>query len=69
MTIRDTGDVKSPCVSICKMNPILGDADERAIGGLCVGCLRAIDEIIEWGNADTERKRAIVATIERRRYG
>ena len=59
-------DVPSPCISICKMNPILGNADERAAGGLCVGCMRTIDEIIEWGNASDERKWAIVAAAEAR---
>lgn len=61
MTIDDLGEVRSPCVSICKMNPVLGNADERAAGGLCVGCARTIDEIVEWGNASDDRKRAIVA--------
>jgi len=60
-------DVPSPCISICKMNPILGTADERAAGGLCVGCLRTIDEIIEWGTATDDRKRAIVAAASSRR--
>ena len=67
MTIRDGGEVRSPCVSICKMNPVLGNADERAIGGLCVGCMRTIDEIIEWGNVSDDRKRAIVVAAALRR--
>ncbi len=67
MTIRDSGEVKSPCISICKMNPVFGDADERATGGLCVGCMRTIDEIIEWGNVSDDRKRAILAAAKVRR--
>ena len=67
MTIRDSAEVRSPCISVCKMNPVLGNADERAIGGLCVGCMRTIDEIIEWANVDDERRRVIVATARLRR--
>jgi predicted Fe-S protein YdhL (DUF1289 family) len=35
--------------------------------GLCEGCLRTIDEIVQWGNADDESKRAILSCIEQRR--
>jgi predicted Fe-S protein YdhL (DUF1289 family) len=35
--------------------------------GLCEGCLRSIDEIAQWGNADDESKRAILLRIEQRR--
>jgi len=38
--------------------------DERT--GLCQGCLRSIDEIRRWGNADATNKRQIWAEIERR---
>jgi len=38
--------------------------DERT--GLCQGCLRSIDEIRRWGNADAANKRQIWAEIERR---
>jgi predicted Fe-S protein YdhL (DUF1289 family) len=59
--------VLSPCVSICKMDPRAGTAAERAAGGLCVGCSRTIDEIIEWGRASAPRKREILAAVEMRR--
>ena len=63
-------DVRSPCVSICKMDPRRGTVDERAAGGLCVGCLRTLDEIIEWGTATDARKQVIVAsTLSRGRPG
>ncbi len=67
MTGFDDDPVPSPCISICKMDPRAGDAAERAAGGLCVGCLRTLDEIVEWGTADDDRKRAIVAAISGRR--
>lgn len=61
--------VPSPCISICRMDPALGADDERAAGGLCVGCLRTIDEIIDWGRADESQKRLIVGRIAQRRGG
>ena len=42
--------VPSPCVSLCKMN---------RDSGLCEGCLRTLDEIIAWGKADDDFKRAV----------
>jgi len=57
----------SPCTSVCKMNPALGSPDDRAAGGLCVGCLRTIGEIVEWGGASDDRKRDILAAVAARR--
>lgn len=62
----DDDPVPSPCISVCKMDPMRGAPAERAAGGLCTGCLRTIDEIVEWGTASIERKQAIVASIGRR---
>ncbi len=56
----------SPCISICKMDPRAGSDADRAAGGLCVGCLRTLDEIVEWGTASTDRKRVILAMAKRR---
>ena len=47
----------SPCISLCEMAPDTG---------LCRGCLRTIDEIVQWGNADDDYKRAVWAEIRRR---
>lgn len=49
------------------MDAARGTIAERAEGGLCVGCLRTLDEIIEWGRATPVRKRAIWSLIESRR--
>lgn len=46
--------VPSPCVSLCKMN---------RDSGLCEGCLRTLDEIIAWGKADDDFKRAVWARL------
>jgi predicted Fe-S protein YdhL (DUF1289 family) len=62
-------DVPSPCVSVCKMDPRRGSAADRAAGGLCVGCLRTIDEIIEWSRASDVRKRAILVAVAERGTG
>jgi predicted Fe-S protein YdhL (DUF1289 family) len=47
----------SPCMSVCQM-------DEAS--GLCQGCLRTIDEIRAWGNADEAFKRHTWMAIEAR---
>lgn len=49
--------VPSPCVSVCQM-----DEDTA----LCRGCLRTLDEIRQWGNADDTQRRAIWINIEAR---
>jgi predicted Fe-S protein YdhL (DUF1289 family) len=49
--------VPSPCISLCEMAPDTG---------LCRGCLRNIDEIIAWGSADDDYKRAVWQEIRRR---
>jgi hypothetical protein len=46
----------SPCVDICRL-------DAR---GLCVGCRRTIDEIVEWPRASEARRREILRELERR---
>jgi predicted Fe-S protein YdhL (DUF1289 family) len=54
-----TGPLPSPCISICAMNPVTG---------LCEGCYRTIDEIMEWGTASDETKRSIWRDIKRRQH-
>ena len=49
--------VPSPCISICRI-----DADS----GLCVGCLRSIDEIIAWGRQTDNEKRGVWRLITQR---
>jgi predicted Fe-S protein YdhL (DUF1289 family) len=49
--------VPSPCINVCKMSPQTG---------LCEGCMRTIDEIVAWGGASDEVKRAVWAEIRRR---
>ena len=49
--------VPSPCINVCRMVPATG---------LCEGCMRTIDEIVAWGSASDEQKRAIWAELRRR---
>ena len=49
--------VASPCINLCQMD---------AASGLCRGCLRTIDEIVNWSGADDAFKRAVWAEIRRR---
>lgn len=49
--------VPSPCINLCQMAPATG---------LCQGCLRTIDEIVAWGTASDDYKRAVWVEIRRR---
>jgi predicted Fe-S protein YdhL (DUF1289 family) len=57
MNPEDRTPVPSPCINICRMVPATG---------LCEGCMRTIDEIVAWGRADDDYKRAVWAEIHRR---
>lgn len=54
---NDPNPVPSPCMSVCQM-----DEDTA----LCQGCLRTLDEIRVWGNADSQQRLSIWANIETR---
>jgi predicted Fe-S protein YdhL (DUF1289 family) len=57
MTEQLPTPVPSPCISLCEMAPDTG---------LCRGCLRTIDEIVQWGSAGDDYKRAVWVEIRRR---
>jgi predicted Fe-S protein YdhL (DUF1289 family) len=57
MNLEDQTPVPSPCINVCQMVPETG---------LCQGCMRTIDEIVAWGGASDDAKRAIWAEIRRR---
>ena len=48
--------VPSPCVDICRLDA----------AGLCVGCRRTIDEIVEWPRASEARRREILRELDTR---
>ena len=47
---------ESPCTNVCRLDA----------AGVCVGCGRHIDEIIEWRGAGEARKHEIVAAARER---
>ena len=47
----------SPCIQVCRL-----DDD-----GVCIGCLRTIDEIECWPAMDSEARRRLLLELERRR--
>ncbi|CAB1367304.1 conserved protein of unknown function [Denitratisoma oestradiolicum] len=49
--------VQSPCVRQC----CLDDAD------VCLGCLRTLEEILAWGEADDTQRLRILDAVARRR--
>ena len=55
--IPATGDVPSPCISVCQIN---------AVTGSCEGCFRTLDEIAGWSLATPEAKRSVWRAIAQR---
>lgn len=55
--LTHAGSMPSPCNDVCTMNQK---------SGLCDGCLRTIDEIVQWGGATEHLKRAIWLKIKQR---
>lgn len=53
------GPAPSPCISLCEMD---------AKTGLCMGCQRTMDEIVAWGSASDDERRAVWREIELRRH-
>lgn len=45
---------QSPCRKVCVMHPE---------SGLCVGCLRTLDEIAAWGRMTPEARGAVLAEL------
>ncbi|MFB2593975.1 DUF1289 domain-containing protein [Paracoccus sp. p4-l81] len=48
---------QSPCVKIC----VIHKAE-----GLCIGCLRTLDEIAGWSAMDADARRAVLAALPAR---
>ena len=55
--IKATGELISPCISVCRMH---------STTGLCEGCFRTTSEIATWGSSGDVAKRATWARIEER---
>jgi uncharacterized protein len=54
---RSTGDVPSPCTSVCRMD---------RLSGFCEGCLRTIPEIAGWSKMEDAARRGVWRAIELR---
>lgn len=52
------GMVRSPCIGVCQLNPD---------NGLCLGCLRSLEEISAWSRVSPDEQRRILATVAARR--
>jgi predicted Fe-S protein YdhL (DUF1289 family) len=52
--MTDRAPIDSPCVKLCAID---------AAAGLCVGCLRSLDEIGRWARMDPAERRAIMAAL------
>jgi uncharacterized protein len=55
---RDVLDIPSPCVGICRLDPVTG---------LCAGCMRTPAEIEAWPGAASEERLTIVLRLRERR--
>lgn len=58
--LLDTSAVEappSPCISVCRMD------DDRSH---CVGCLRTLDELRQWGKSDAATQRQIWGAVLQR---
>ena len=47
----------SPCINVCTLDP----------DGVCMGCLRRVDEIARWGRMSAVEQWAVLARLEQRR--
>ena len=50
-------EIESPCVKLCVIHPE---------AKLCTGCLRCIDEIMQWSRMTPEARRTVMDTLPQR---
>ena len=46
--------IETPCTGVCALDPATG---------MCLGCLRTIDEIACWASLSTEERRAVMGEL------
>jgi predicted Fe-S protein YdhL (DUF1289 family) len=56
--IQEPVRVASPCISVCRIDPE---------SGLCIGCLRTLDEIAGWIDLDDAARVRLIAALPARR--
>jgi predicted Fe-S protein YdhL (DUF1289 family) len=52
--VRRRDEIESPCVKVCVVHPG---------AGLCVGCLRSLDEIAGWSGMTPAARAAVMADL------
>jgi hypothetical protein len=57
LALGSANNVPSPCISVCRMEPL---------SGLCEGCLRTLDEVARWSTMSEAGKRAVWMLIDQR---
>lgn len=55
--VWERAEPQSPCRKVCVMHPE---------SGLCIGCLRTVQEIAAWGGMTPEARRAVMAELPSR---
>lgn len=58
MVVDEAGEVKSPCVGICRLD---------SLGGYCVGCARSRGEIAAWMQSSDAEQREILKRLSFRK--
>lgn len=48
--------IESPCVRNCCLDQ----------GDICLGCFRSLSEIIDWGQANNEKRKTILSNAKQR---
>ena len=56
---KDEAVVASPCVDNCCLNE----------DDVCMGCFRSLQEILDWGGADTSTRLEVLGRVEGRKKG
>jgi len=57
MPHEEENAVVSPCVESCCLNE----------DDICMGCFRSLQEILDWGDADSMRRSEILRQVEERK--
>lgn len=60
-------DIPSPCQQRCRLDPEWSDPLAPDGAALCQACLRRLDEIMAWPQADTDQRLTILSRLHRRR--
>ena len=54
--VKKRNEIKSPCIRNCCLNE----------NDICLGCYRSLLEIIDWGQANSEKRNVILLNAKKR---